>query len=292
MKSYSQFGEDLILLEFFNRKNLNTGFFFEFGAWDGLYLSNCRMFYELGWKGCFVEADEKKFLDLKKNYPDESNIKLLNEFVNVSNNTLDNIIERNKITQIDLLSIDIDSKDLSVWKSIKTLKPKFVIIEFNRFIPFDVEFEDTTEKFIGNSVLALYKHGLSKGYELIGATTANLIFIDKSYNKNEIESIDVSKVYQIVKPLRLAHNWKGEMLLFKNNKLSVKEYFTHPQQKNFILYQPIPKFLRRMSNIDGTGAKKLKIIYSHISLLLFRPNLFFIKIFNKIKNLKFKKNNK
>ena len=168
---------------------------------------------------------------------------------------------------------------------------RIFIIEFNQFIPFDVNFEDTTEQFIGNSVLAICNHGLSNKYELIGATVANLIFIDKSYNNGEIENIDISEVYKKVKPLRLGHNWKGEMLFFKNNKLSIKEYFTHPQQKNFILFQPIPKFLRKMSNIDGTGAKKLKIIYSHIALFLFRPNLFFAKMFNKIKNLGTKKNN-
>ena len=71
MKSYSQFGEDLILLDFFNKTKLNKGFFFEFGAWDGIYLSNCRLFYEQGWNGCFVESDEKKFADLKKNYHNE-----------------------------------------------------------------------------------------------------------------------------------------------------------------------------------------------------------------------------
>ena len=32
MKSYAQFGEDLILLDFFNKKKLNKGFFFEFGG--------------------------------------------------------------------------------------------------------------------------------------------------------------------------------------------------------------------------------------------------------------------
>ena len=69
MKSYAQFDEDLILLDFFKKKKLNKGFFFEFGAWDGIYLSNCRMFYELGWQGCFIEADKKKIRRFKKKLP-------------------------------------------------------------------------------------------------------------------------------------------------------------------------------------------------------------------------------
>jgi len=291
MKSYSQFGEDLILFDFFEKTKLKNGFFFEFGAWDGIYLSNCRLFYEQGWKGCFVEADKKKFFDLKKNYQNENKIIFLNEFVNTSDNNLDNIFKKNNIKEIDLLSIDIDGRDLSVWKSINSLKPKFVVIEYNQFIPFDVEYEDTTKQFVGNSVLAIFKYATSQNYDLIGATIANLIFIDKSFNDKRIEEIDISNVYEKIKPLRFGHNWKGEMLLFKNNKLTFKEYFAHPQQKNFILFQPIPKFLRKMSNVDGTGAKIIKIIYSHIVLLILRPNLFFLKMKNKIENLiKNKKN--
>ena len=95
MKSYSQFAEDLSLLDFFNKTKLNKGFFFEFGAWDGIFLSNCRMFYEQGWGGCFIEANKKRFEDLKKNYSNDPKIKLVNELINTTNNNLDNIIKNN-----------------------------------------------------------------------------------------------------------------------------------------------------------------------------------------------------
>ena len=284
MKSYAQFGEDLILLDFFKKTNLEKGFFFEFGAWDGLYLSNCRLFYELGWGGCFIEADEKKFLDLKKNYDNGANIKMLNEFVTVDNNTLDHIIKKNNIKEIDLLSIDIDGRDLSVWKTLSVIRPKFVIIEFNKFIPFDVHYEDTTDQFVGNSILSICNYAISKNYDFIGATTANLIFIDKSFNQGKIKSITISDVYNLIKPLRMGYNWKGEILFFENNKLDIKEYFRLPQQKNIITFQPIPKFLRKISRVDGSGAKILKIIYSHTVLLILRPNLFLSKIINKVVN--------
>ena len=100
-------------------------------------------------------------------------------------------------------------------KSINSLKAKFVIIEFNQYIPFDVEYEDTTEQFIGNSALAIYKYAISQNYDLIGATLSNLIFIDKSFSNERIEKIDISNLYQKVKPVRLAHTWKGEMIFFK-----------------------------------------------------------------------------
>ena len=78
---------------------------------------------------------------------------------------------------------------------------------------------------------------------------------------------------------------------FENGNMDIKECFKHPMNKSFITFQPVPKFLRKMSNVDGTGAKKIKIIYSHIVLLILRPNLFFLKMKNKIENLiKNKKN--
>ena len=285
MKSYSQFGEDLILLDFFNKTKLSKGFFFEFGAWDGIFLSNCRLLYEQGWKGCFVEADKKKFLDLEKNYHNESKIKLLNEFINTTDNTLDDIIERNQIKEIDLLSVDIDGKDLGVWKTLNKLKPKFVIIEYNKFIPFEVEFEDKTDYFLGNSILSIYRYATSKDYELIKATHTNLIFIDKFFNNRRIGSINIAKVYDLLKPLRIGYSWKGEMLFFENGNMDIKECFKHPMNKSFITFQPVPKFLRKMSNVDGSGAKLFKTIYSRIVLLILRPNLYFLRIKNRIKNL-------
>ena len=58
----------------------------------------------------------------------------------------------------------------------------------------DVENEDTTDQFIGNSVLAIYKYASSQNYELIGSTIANLIFIDKSFNNERVKKIDSKRV--------------------------------------------------------------------------------------------------
>ena len=67
MKSHSQNNEDEFILDIYNKKKIESGFFFEFGAWDGIHLSNCRLLFENGWSGCFVEIDERRFIDLKNN---------------------------------------------------------------------------------------------------------------------------------------------------------------------------------------------------------------------------------
>jgi hypothetical protein len=70
---YSQFGEDGILSELVQRlpqEQLNFTAI-EFGAWDGIHLSNIANLVENhNFRGCFIEADKKRFEDLEKNYPE------------------------------------------------------------------------------------------------------------------------------------------------------------------------------------------------------------------------------
>jgi hypothetical protein len=48
---------------------------------------------------------------------------------------LDTILDQTDIPiDFDILSIDIDSYDFQVWKSVQTYSPKFVIIEINSSI--------------------------------------------------------------------------------------------------------------------------------------------------------------
>ncbi len=51
--------------------------------------------------------------------------------------------------------------------------------------------------------------------------------------------------------------------------------------KNFITFQPVPKFLRNLTDTNGKGYKFLKIFYSNLIFLFLRPNLFLKRIFFK-----------
>jgi len=66
---YSQSGEDGIIDKIFNLLHIEEGYFVEFGAWDGVRLSNSRNLVENGWPGLLIEADPKKFADLEKKLP-------------------------------------------------------------------------------------------------------------------------------------------------------------------------------------------------------------------------------
>lgn len=54
-KSYSQFGEDIEVLNFFQNKN--SGYYVEIGANDGLRGSNTVLLEQNGWKGLLIEAN-------------------------------------------------------------------------------------------------------------------------------------------------------------------------------------------------------------------------------------------
>lgn len=282
MKSYSQYKEDIFILEIFNKKKQGNCFFFEFGAWDGVHLSNCRLLYENNWSGCFVELDDKKYKELEKNYKDDANIITINKKIEHESKNINQLIQDNNIKKIDVMSIDVDGKDLSIWKSLSVIDPKVVIIEYNGTIPFDTTFEDDTNRNIGSSYLAIDIYAKSKNYELIKATIGNLIYIKRDFNENLYKSLSMNDVYSICKPFRVGFNNYGEYLFFSNNELNFQEFFKSPQQKSFITFQPIPKLLRNLTNVNGKGGESLKKLYSLFIFLILRPFLFSKYIITKI----------
>ena len=180
---HSQNGEEEFLAATFAKLGIAQGTFCEFGAWDGQHLSNCYGFYQKGWGGWYIEGDRKRFGDLQRNIT-EKRVETICSFVQPSGpDCLDQILSRSKlyasgVTTIDLLSIDIDSDDLAVWRGVKVFRPKIVIIEFNPTIPIDTYFENTPGKNHGNSPLSIYEHARSIEYDLIAIIGANLIFVD------------------------------------------------------------------------------------------------------------------
>jgi FkbM family methyltransferase len=128
---YSQRGHDGIIEKIMKELNINKGFFIEFGAWDGIHLSNCRNLYEKGWGGCFIEGDATKYKVLVKNYKNK-NIICLNNYVFPKKEegvTIDILYTKYmNNTEIDILSIDIDGRDYEIFENLE-IKPKLIIIE-------------------------------------------------------------------------------------------------------------------------------------------------------------------
>jgi hypothetical protein len=132
---HSQLGQDGILAEVLRRLQLSTGWFVEFGAWDGVYLSNCRLLYEKGWSGVFIEADKRLFRSLERRYRHEPGIRTINALVGaprqgVAGTPLDQLLMASDVDPglISLVSIDVDGADLSIFSELD-FQPPVVILE-------------------------------------------------------------------------------------------------------------------------------------------------------------------
>jgi hypothetical protein len=130
---YSQYGEEGILDHILTKLNIKKGFFIEFGGWDAKHLSNTRFLAERGWKGAFIEADEKLSKQAQENCKG-LDVLCISEFVTwpqaaSQGKTLDQIADRYFPNQeIDVLSIDIDGPDFLILENLKR-RPKVIVME-------------------------------------------------------------------------------------------------------------------------------------------------------------------
>lgn len=131
---YSQRGEEGILKEILRRLDIKNGFFVEFGASDGIQLSNTRFLFEKQWKGAYIEADKNLFKQLVQNYKGFPRIICINELVTWNSSkhtgkTFDEIADLYfPNEEIDFLSIDIDGADYLILENLKR-KPKILCVE-------------------------------------------------------------------------------------------------------------------------------------------------------------------
>ena len=186
--NYSQNGEDGIIKEILNRsfsdKKINT---VEFGAGDIEKNSNTFNLIKDDKvnNAVFVEIDlvlHKKLIELKNTF---SSIVPINQKVEIEKNhqnSIDNILKENDIeNNIDIMSIDIDSYDLDVYRSIEIYFPKLLIIEGGRQ-KYGV-FSEHSMNGESNSFSSIYQE-VTKKFELIGYN-GNLFFLNKNYFSKE-----------------------------------------------------------------------------------------------------------
>jgi hypothetical protein len=181
---YSQHGEDGIITEILSRisqfSNLDR-WCVEFGAWDGVHLSNtAKLIRELDYSAVLIEGDSKRTRNLNLNFPQE-NVYKINKFITFDgNDTLEKVLASTPIpVDFDFLSIDVDGVDYHIFNSIETIKPKIICIEFNPTIPNSVDFVQPKDFLVkqGSSAKALIRLGVEKNYSLATVVGCNLIFV-------------------------------------------------------------------------------------------------------------------
>lgn len=175
---YSQFGEDGIIEKVFEIIGTSSKICVEFGAWDGFYFANTANLWTNGWQGILIEADSRKYQALVRNVEDHNCICIRERVTSSGANTIEQILQRAEVDQtIDLLSIDIDGDDYYIFESLKTLRPRVIICEYNPTIPAELELIPPRNNYFGCSVSALVSLAEEKGYKLVALTDANCIFV-------------------------------------------------------------------------------------------------------------------
>lgn len=198
IKSFSQHGQDIIVLSWLRKIGFLNKVAVEFGARNGVQNSNIRMFETLNWK--LYQWD--KFFQ--------------NQFVNKESITAENInqiFEKYEVPkEFDFLSIDIDSNDYWVWKSLN-YEANLILIEYNPNFSID---QSVALKYNPNRVWkknvafsasfsAMVKLGEEKGYIPVDHLGHDILFLKKSFLKNEeIKNININPEL----PIKI-HNQSG-----------------------------------------------------------------------------------
>ena len=158
---YGQFNEVKIIKKIYEKYDFPKTCI-EFGAYDGITNANTFYFWKKkGFKSLLIEADPNLFKLLEKNA--NQNCIVVNDFVS-RKNSLNKIIKKyNFPNKIGILSIDIDSNDLEIFKKIDHSSTFIVIIEFNNQFPVWVDYEDPNDCIIfRHSALAVINFAKKK----------------------------------------------------------------------------------------------------------------------------------
>lgn len=200
---YSQNGEDGIIEELFKRLEIHSGYLCEFGAWDGVGLSNTFNVYEHNkdFKCILIESNKEYYESLLQKLEHVENKICLNKFIRPEpdhQDSLDNILLDLKIEELDkdfaLLSIDVDSCDYEIWKGLTRYRPKVVVIEVNSSYPPNERVYPCTPS--GASAAIVADLAKEKGYKII-CHTGNLIFVvDELFDMLGVEEMSLDEVFQ------------------------------------------------------------------------------------------------
>ncbi len=179
---HSQEGEDGIIDHLLSLMPERDHWCVEFGAWDGLYLSNTLNLIENdNYSAVLIEGDAAKSRELAANMAKFPQVTCLNAFVGFTKaDSLDILLERTDCPEgFDFLSVDIDGNDYHTINAMERYRPKLICVEFNPTIPSIVSYVQPADPSVnhGNSLLAFYELGLEKGYKLVCANRLNAFLV-------------------------------------------------------------------------------------------------------------------
>lgn len=192
---YSQNGEDGILLYLFSRIGTTSRTFVEFGVGDGTECNSANLSINFAWSGLLMDGGEENMRHARRFYDRvlgerAASVAVAKRWITAEN--IDELIGEHGIRgEIDLLSVDIDGNDYWVWRAIRSVDPRVVVVEYNPSfgidnavtVPYDPAFQRRAKHpsgfYHGASLRALAALGGEKGYVLVGCDSrgVNAFFV-------------------------------------------------------------------------------------------------------------------
>lgn len=209
-KVFSQFGEDGILQYLIRQTGISQKekTFIEFGV-ESYMESNTRfLLVNDNWRGLIIDGSEDNINQCKaSDIYWRHDLTAVSAFVD-SSNVNQIFCDAGFFGDIGILSIDIDGNDFWVWESISTISPVIVVCEYNSVfgsqaaitVPYDASFVRTkanySNLYFGCSLKALEILAASKGYALVGSTSAgNNAFFVRHDRLNDLKPLSAENAY-------------------------------------------------------------------------------------------------
>jgi hypothetical protein len=187
---YSQFGEDGLLLSLLEQTGAASKTFVEIGVEDAQECNTAILAFLLGWDGLMLEANPlgadaalrlaARLLARKRN-----RVQVRQAFVTAEN--VNGLIEEAGFSgELGVLSIDVDGVDYWLWKAVRVVSPRLVVMEYNASfgatravtVPYKPDFRwlgDYPDLFYhGASLPALELLGRQLGYVLVAVESAGV----------------------------------------------------------------------------------------------------------------------
>jgi len=179
-RSYSQNGEDGILLYLFSLLGHGSRRAVEICAGDGIECNTANLIINHGWTGLLVDGNPESIARGREFYA-----RCPTTFVYpptlvqawVTAEGVDALLAEHGFTgEIDLLSLDLDGVDYWIWRAIRSIRPRVVVLECHTglgaersvTVPYREDFRQAPEGSAGASLRAFVKLGAEKGYRLVG----------------------------------------------------------------------------------------------------------------------------
>lgn len=212
-RCFSQNGEDGILLYIFSILGTTNKRVVEISAGEGIECNSANLIINHGWYGLLFDGDQQNISRGKDFYA-----KCQDTFIApptqvatwVTGENVNSLIADNGFSgDIDLLSLDIDGMDYWIWRAIRCISPRVIILEFNAVwgpdravsIPYRADYRIDYGRrpyYAGASLAAFVKLGREKGYRLVGTQRLgfNALFVRSGVGEDLLPEISPRQCFE------------------------------------------------------------------------------------------------